>query len=109
MGAEPRGEPRDVAAEEGDRAAIGFELAHDEAEERGLAGAVRADDEAALARLDGEIDGGGDAQPTEGLGKTADGERGHRVISLVAPWRAGGAPSSPIARGARSRARALPA
>jgi hypothetical protein len=43
----------DVAIEERDRAGVGRELAGDQVEERGLPGAVGADDEPALAGLDG--------------------------------------------------------
>src|SRR5262249_30847244 len=66
--------PRQVAAEERDRSGIGPELAGDEVEERRLAGAVRPDDEASLARLDDEVDGVGDAQAAERFGEAAHGE-----------------------------------
>ena len=48
-----------------DRAAVGRDLAGDQVEQRGLAGAVGADDQPPLARLDDEIDVGGDAQAAE--------------------------------------------
>ncbi len=78
MRAHARGQAHELAIEQRDRAAVGLELAGDEVEQRRLAGAVGADDEAALARLDGEIDGGGDAQAAEGFLERADGERAHR-------------------------------
>ena len=52
---------RDVVAEQLDRAAVGREFAGDQVEQRGLAGAVRADDQPPLARRDVEIDVAGDA------------------------------------------------
>ena len=56
---------------------VGRDLAGDEIEQRGLAGAVGADDQAPLARLDREVDIGGDAQAAERLAQVIDGERGH--------------------------------
>jgi hypothetical protein len=57
--------PGDVAFKQLDRAAIGEKLTGDQIEQRGLAGAVRADDQPALARLDFQIDVGVDAQAAE--------------------------------------------
>src|SRR2546425_10216838 len=74
-------DPRDVTVEESDRAAVRPKLPGDEVEERRLAGPVGADDQTALAGLDGEIHGGGDAQAAERLLKAAHGQRGHRP-----PW-----------------------
>ncbi len=67
----------DVAVEQLDRAAVGKKLAGDEIEQRGLAGAVRPDDQPALARLDFQIDVGGDAQAAERFAQALDGKRGH--------------------------------
>jgi hypothetical protein len=67
--------PRDVPVEQGDRAPVGAKLAGDQVEERGLAGAVGADDEPALAGLDRQVDVGGDAQAAERLRQLPDGQR----------------------------------
>src|SRR5262249_37777357 len=67
------------AIEQQDRPAVRRELSHDEVEQRGLAGAVRTDDQPPLARLDDEIDVGGDAQAAERLAEPVDDERGHGV------------------------------
>src|SRR5580700_7869639 len=67
----------DVAVEQLDRAGVGKQLAGNEIEQRGLAGAVRADDQPALARLDFETDVGGDAQAAERFTQALDGKRGH--------------------------------
>src|SRR5262245_1032904 len=67
----------DVAAEQQDRSAVGGELAGDQVEQRGLAGAVRADDQPPLPGLDGKRDVGGDAQAVERFAQPTDGERGH--------------------------------
>src|SRR6185437_1376618 len=72
----------DFAPEEPDRPGLRPDLAGDEVEERRLAGAVRPDHQATLARLDPEIDVGGDAQSAEGLGEAADLERSHWPL----PW-----------------------
>src|SRR5262249_45854784 len=89
---------RDVPIEERDRAAVGPELAGDEVEERGLAGAVRADDESPLAGFDAEVDGGGDAQAAERLLEATQGERGHGPRS---------SPAAPTGATARGRAIAV--
>ena len=73
----------DVAVEQPDRAAVGRELAGDQVEQRGLAGAVRADDQPPLARLDGEVDAAGDAQAAERFAQAVDGERGHGFASVI--------------------------
>src|SRR5580692_4131782 len=67
----------DVAVKQLDRAAIGKKLAGDEIEQRGLAGAVRADDQPALAWLDFQADVGGDAQAAARFAQALDGKRGH--------------------------------
>ena len=56
---------------------VGRDLAGDEIEQSGFAGAVRTDDQPALAGGNVEIDIGGDAQSAERLAEVADGERGH--------------------------------
>src|SRR4029079_14684906 len=55
----------------------------DQVEQRGLAGAVRANDQPPLAGLDAEIDVGGDAQAPERLAQPADGQRGHGLGSAL--------------------------
>src|SRR5262249_29188493 len=77
----PARDARDVVPEEANRSTVGTQLPRDEVEERGLAGAVRTDDEPALARLDGEADRGRHAKPPEGLVEAAHGERAHRPAS----------------------------
>ena len=57
--------------------AVGRQLAGDEIEQRGLAGAVRPDDQPTLTRLDFQIDVGGDAQAAERFAQALDGKRGH--------------------------------
>src|SRR5690242_16913574 len=78
----PAGRERgDVAPEKVHGAAVGAGLARDQAEERGLAGAVGPNDEPPLAGLDSEAHVGADAQPAERSGKPADLERDHRAAS----------------------------
>src|SRR5437879_6023703 len=69
---------RDVPAEERDGAGVGRELTGDEVEERRLARAVRPDDQTALARLDGEVDGVRHTEAAERLLELLHGERSHR-------------------------------
>src|SRR5262249_59857917 len=69
---------RDVPAEERDRAGVGRELTRDEVEERRLARAVGPDDQTALARLDGEVDGVRHTEAAERLLELLHGERSHR-------------------------------
>src|SRR5258706_16339778 len=83
MGAAAARHARDVPAQQVNRAAVRRELPGDEVEQRGLAGAVRADDEPPLARLDVEIDVGGDAQAAERLAELVDGERAHGFGSAL--------------------------
>ncbi len=66
----------DVAAEQRHRAGVGRDLAGDEIEQGGLAGAVRSDDQTAFAGGDVKTDIGGDAQAAERLAQIADGKRG---------------------------------
>src|SRR5438132_10017778 len=68
---------RDVPAEKRDGAGVGRELTGDEVEERRLARAVRPDDQTALARLDGEVDGVRHTEAAERLLELLHGERGH--------------------------------
>src|SRR6185437_5773970 len=70
----------DVFAEEPDAAAIRPELAGDEVEQRRLARAVGADDQAALARRDIEVHIGGDTQAAEGFDQVAQLERAHPAL-----------------------------
>src|SRR6185312_9193994 len=86
----------DVFAEEPDAAAIRPELAGDEVEQRRLARAVGADDQAALARRDIEVHIGGDTQAAEGFDQVAQLERAHPA--LPPPVR-----SAAAARGPRRR------
>src|SRR5262249_44455342 len=59
------------------------DLAGDQIEQRRLAGAVRADDQATLAGRDRKIDVGGDAQAAELLAEIADAERSHGTRSSL--------------------------
>src|SRR5262245_22826183 len=83
MRAPARGDARDVLAEQRHRAAVGRNLAGDLVEERGLAGAVGADDQAALAGRDHKVDAVRDTQPSERLVEAGDGKRGHEIRSSV--------------------------
>src|SRR5580704_2268855 len=111
MGAFAARRPRDVAVEQLDRAGVGLQLAGDQIEQGGLAGAVRADDQAALARLDFEIDVGGDAKAAERFAQAFDGKRGHGFGSAAG---AGGCVTGTtffaalIARHAERDSRAMP-
>ena len=73
------GMPGDVPAEERDRPAVGPELAGHQVEERRLARAVRADDQAPLALRHREIHRGGDEQAAEGLRQALHRQRGRRA------------------------------
>src|SRR5581483_8454698 len=53
----------------------------DEIEQRGFAGAVRTDDQPALAGFDRQIDAAGDAETAERFAQTADGECAHGIRS----------------------------
>src|SRR6185312_1521390 len=72
MAAPPRRQARDVGAGEADAAGIGRQLAAELGDERGLAGAVRADDgvQFAFRDLEHEVVGGDDA--AEALGELVD-------------------------------------
>src|SRR6204780_2521951 len=85
-----RGGASELLAERRDRAAIGPHLAGDQVEERGLAGAVGADDEAAFAGLDAQADRAGYAQAAEGFVEIADDQRAHGVPAFC-----GGPPAAP--------------
>src|SRR5262249_9718934 len=74
-----------LAAEQADGARVGPQFAGDQVEQRGLAGAVWADDQPPLARLDAPLDVASDAQPTERLLQAADLERAHWPSSLLLP------------------------
>src|SRR5262249_41925228 len=67
----------ELAAEQADGAGVGAQLAGDQVEERGLAGAVGADDQPPLAGLDAHVHVTGDAQPAERLLQAAELERAH--------------------------------
>ena len=66
---------RDLAPEDADRARVAAQVAGDEVEERGLAGAVGPDDEPALARHHLERDVVRRRQPAEGLAQSPHRER----------------------------------
>ena len=85
MGALPARDPRDVASEDVDRAGARLQVAGDLVEQRRLAGAVRADDQAPLAGLDRQVDVARHLQPAERLAQILEGERGHRPASVGAP------------------------
>src|SRR6476659_8897908 len=73
---------RDVLPEQLDGARVGCDLAGDQVEQRGLAGAVRPDDQPPFARRDVEIDVAGDVQSAERLTQPRDRERTHCVGSV---------------------------
>ena len=62
----------DIDAVEADFPGVGVEIAGDQIEKRGLAGAVGADDADGLAARDGEIDGIGGLDGAEGSGEAPD-------------------------------------
>src|SRR5262249_30700540 len=81
-GAPVRRQPRDVVAEQRDAAARRPDLAADEAEQRGLARAVGADDRALLPGCDIEADAVDRAESAELLGESGEAQgdgvaRGH--------------------------------
>src|SRR4051794_14136841 len=82
MGALVGPQRRDLFAEQENIALVDGQVARDQVEERGLAGAVGADDQAALAGLDGQRDAVDRRQATEGLVQVRDLKRSH---SLFAP------------------------
>src|SRR5665213_2450847 len=84
MRAAARRQARELLTEQRHRAAIGAQLAGDQVEQRRLAGAVGTDDEAALARRDGEIDAARDAEAAERLLELSDRQRGHGRASSAA-------------------------
>ncbi len=65
----------DVATVKADRARVWCNLAGELSDQRGLAGAVRADDGMQLARRNGERDAVGGHNATEALGETFDREQ----------------------------------
>src|SRR5947209_9243583 len=88
------GEPRYVCAEQLDVSGIGFEVAGDLVEQRGLAGAVRTDDQVPLAWADRHRDILRHRQPAERLVQMDDLQRvgsrhrgppRHLATSLVNP------------------------
>src|SRR5664280_1549100 len=103
MRAAPARRLGNVLPEQMDRAFVGRDLAGDQIEQRGLAGAVGADDQPAFARLDIEIDIAGDAQAAERFTQAADGERAHGL-----PSGAGALAGAFILRQASRHSRALP-
>src|SRR4051812_1118119 len=68
-------EPRDIRAEQSDLSGIGTQLAGDLVEQRGLAGAVGADDQMPLARADRHRDVLRHRQPAERLVQMDDLQR----------------------------------
>src|SRR4029453_18560036 len=73
-----RGHAQQLLSEQPDRAAVGGEIAGDQVEQRGLAGAVRADDQAPLARHHAQRHVLGCGQPAEPLAQMRDFERRYR-------------------------------
>ena len=108
MGAAARGGARQLLAEQRDRAAIGPHLAGDQVEERGLAGAVGADDEAAFAGLDAQADRAGDAQAAEGFVEIADDQRAHGASAFCEGPPAAGAAGGRSALSAQRARRTEP-
>src|SRR5665213_161853 len=84
MGTPPARHARDVLAVQMHRAAVGRQFAGDEIEQRGFAGTVRANDQPPFARLDIQVDAARDTQAAEGFVETADGERAHAGVSVLA-------------------------
>ena len=82
MGAGGHRQMRDVATVEDDAAGVGGERAGDLVDERGLAGAVGADDGVRLAGQNVEVDAVGDLQRAERLGEVlqAQHRRAHRRL-----------------------------
>src|SRR5262249_39473178 len=72
-----RRERGDIAAFVHDAAGVGRDRAGHDAEQRGLAGAVRPDDAERLALAEREIDPGGDDARPEAFGVLVGGEEGH--------------------------------
>src|SRR3954468_5000759 len=82
-----RGEAPDFVTEELDRPRVARKIAGQQVEQRGLAGAVGADDEAPLARRDGERDIGDGRQAAEGFLQVLETKRFHSL------WNPGTTPS----------------
>jgi hypothetical protein len=72
-----RGEMRDVAAVEHDRAGLGANQPDDEIEQRALSRAVRADDAKAFTGPDFKSDVVGDLDGAEALAQPSDAKAGH--------------------------------
>src|SRR5262249_46351892 len=72
---------RDILTEEVHRSRIRGQFACDQVEKRGLAGAVRPDDQTAFARFDTEVDAVRDAQAAERLAQGRDSQRVHGFAS----------------------------
>src|SRR5262245_64110088 len=85
MGPPAAGHAHELAAEQADGARVGPQFAGDQVEERGLAGAVRADDQPPLAGLDAHVHVAGDAQPAERLPQAAELERAHAPSPVPLP------------------------
>jgi hypothetical protein len=84
MHAPLRGHASQFLPEQPDRAGVGGEIAGDQVEQRGLAGAIRADDQAPLARHDRQRHVPGGGQAAEAFLEMRDFERGER--HFASPW-----------------------
>jgi hypothetical protein len=97
------GRGRDLFPEHADLARVRGELAGDDAEERGLAGAVRADEADAAALVDGEVDAAEHLHGAERHADPLDGERRRagRGAGLRRRLRRGRVVAPPRLRGGR--------
>src|SRR5262245_57318509 len=79
--AHPVGRPTgDDGVLDEDAAGAGFELSADLVDQAGLAGAVRPDDDVALARLDGEVDVVGDDETAERAAEMIGAQHAHGLL-----------------------------
>ena len=84
MGPSPARDMGQLEPEQPDRAAVRAQFAGDQVEQSGFAGAVGADDQATLARLDRKAYRGGDAQPAKRLFEIVEHQGAHAPLC----WRA---------------------
>src|SRR6185369_2788097 len=85
LGTRGRGGVRDGFAQQRDAARVGGQVARDQVEQRGLAGAVGADQQVPLALLDPQVDRARDLQPAEGLAQIGDFDDGAHVVFSSGP------------------------
>ena len=85
MGPPPARDMGQLEPEQPDRAAVRAQFPSDQVEQGGFAGAVGADDQAALARLDREAHRGGDAQTAKRLFEIVEDQGTHTPLCWRAP------------------------